>query len=56
MLLETIRPPTQDRVGDLEAPKLGLWEEGREEGKPSPPHSIVVRIYNRKNKVERRTL
>ena len=36
LLLETIRPPTQDRVTNLEAPKLGLWEEGREEGKPSP--------------------
>ena len=39
LLLETIRPPTQDRVGDLEAPKLGLWEESREEGKPSP-HTV----------------
>ena len=39
LLLGTIRPPTQDEVTNLKAPKLGLWEEGREEGKPSP-HTV----------------
>ena len=34
-LFKTIRHPTQDWPGAIERPKLGLWEEGREEGKPS---------------------
>ena len=34
-LFKTIRHPTQDWPGAISRPKLGLWEEGREEGKPS---------------------
>ena len=37
--LETISPPTQDLYTKIEALKLELWEEGREEGKPSP-HTV----------------
>ena len=34
-LFKTIRHPTQDWPSAISRPKLGLWEEGREEGKPS---------------------
>ena len=52
LLLGTIRPPTQDRVRDLCHPQLGLWEEGREEGKPST--HTVIRITITK-KIQKRT-
>ena len=42
--LKTIRPPTTDWARDLYPPKLGLWEEGREEGKPST-HIVVIVNY-----------
>ena len=42
LLFETLLSCGQDEVGRIETLKLGLWEEGREEGKPSPH---TVRLY-----------
>ena len=39
LLFETLLSCGQDEVTRIETLKLGLWEEGREEGKPSP-HTV----------------
>ena len=39
----TMRHGSPSRVTDLTPPHVGLWEEGREEGKPS---SHTVTLYN----------
>ena len=36
LLFETLLSCDQDEVGRIETLKLALWEEGREEGEPSP--------------------
>ena len=43
-LFETLVSCGQDEVGMISPSKLGLWEEGREEGKPSS-HTVFIVHY-----------